>query len=141
VGDNRDRMLRAVAAFNAGDVDGYLASYADDARVHGLPAAYPPTKDGLRAFLIHVRAGVPDLRVTVADTVAEGDRVAARLTYTGTHRGALFGAAPTGRQLEWDGITIRRFDASGRTVERWIRNDTVSLLAQLGVAASRRPPG
>jgi hypothetical protein len=74
-------MLQAVAAFNAGDVDGYLASYADDARVYGLPAAYPPTKNGLRAFPVDVRAGVPDLHVTVEDSVAEGDRVAGRLTY------------------------------------------------------------
>jgi len=29
--------------------------------------------------------------------VAEGDRVAARLTYTGTHRGAIWGIAPTDR--------------------------------------------
>ncbi len=75
--------------------------------------------------------------MTVEDTVAEGDLVAARLSYRGTHRGELFGAAPTGRTIEWDGLTIRRLGADGKTVERWIRNDVQALLAQAEVP----PPG
>jgi len=54
------------------------------------------------------------------------------MRYRGMHRGELFGAAPTERTIEWDGLTMRRLGSDGLTVERWIRNDTAGLLAQLG---------
>ena len=129
--DSRDRVLAAVAAFNRGDLDSYLASYAGDAVIHGLPPDVDPSPAGLRTFLVDLRAGLPDLQVVIEDTVVEGDRVAVRMTYRGTHRGELLGAAPSGRTIEWDGLTIRRLDADGRTVERWIRNDSAALRAQL----------
>ena len=120
-------------SFNRGDLDAYISSYAEDAVIHGLPPDLTPSPAGLRQFLETVRAGLPDLSVTIEDTVAEGDRVAVRMTYRGTHRGELFGAAPTGKRIEWDGLTIRRLRSDGLTVERWIRNDTSGLLAQLGL--------
>ena len=76
---------------------------------------------------------MPDLQVRIEDTLVDGDRFAARLTYRGTHVAELLGAAPTGKVIEWDGLTIRRFGGDGRTVERWISNDTVALLTQIGL--------
>ena len=63
--------------------------------------------------------------------VAEGDLLAARVTYRGTHRGPMLGAAPTGRVVTWDAMTFRRFDAQGRVVERWIIGDDLGLLHEL----------
>jgi predicted ester cyclase len=40
-------------------------------------------------------AGIPDLRVTIEELVAEGDKVAVRRSYEGTHRGELLGVPPT----------------------------------------------
>ena len=131
--DNRTRVLDAVAAFNRGDVDAYLSSYAENAVIHGLPNGVAPSPAGLRTFLEALRLGLPDLRAVIEDTVAEDDRVAVRMTYRGTHRGELFGAAASGRRIEWDGLTIRHLGADGRTVERWIRNDAAALRAQLGL--------
>ena len=131
--ENRQQILEAVDAFNRGDLDAYLSSYAEDAVIHGLPPDFPPSPAGLRRFLEAARAGLLDLRVTIEDTIAEGDKVAVRMTYRGTHRGELFGAAPTGRTIEWDGLTIRRLGRDGLTVERWIRNHTLGLLTQLGL--------
>lgn len=132
--ENRRRIIDAVAAFNRGDLDGYLSSYVEGAVIHGLPPETDPSPAGLRLFLEQLLAGLPDLRVTIDDTVAEGDRVAVRMTYRGTHRGELLRTAPTGRAIEWDGLTIRRLGADGRTVERWIRNDVAALRGQLGRA-------
>jgi predicted ester cyclase len=129
--ENRRRVTDAVAAFNRGDLDAYIRSYAEDAVIHGLPSDVEPSPGGLRRFLESLCEGLPDLQVTIEDTVAEGDRVAVRMTYRGTHQGELFGAAPTGRTVEWDGLTIRRLGPDGRTVERWIRNDAQGLTAQL----------
>ena len=65
--------------------------------------------------------------------MAEGDLLAARVTYTGTHEGTMRGVAPTGRVLTWDAMTFRRFDEEGRVVERWIIGDDLALLHQLGL--------
>lgn len=129
--ENRQRILDAVGAFNRGDLERYLSSYAEDAVIHGLPGAVDPSPTGLRSSLEALRAGLPDLQVMIEDTVAEGDRVAVRLTYRGTHRGELFGAAPTGNLIEWNGLTIRRLGADGLTTERWICNDMQGLLDQV----------
>src|SRR5215470_7503575 len=56
--------------------------------------------EGLSAFLDYMRlvqTAFPDFHNTVEETVVEHDRVFARLTYRGTHRGELFGISPTGR--------------------------------------------
>ncbi len=127
------RTVAAVEAFNAGDIDGYLSSYAPDAVIHGLPEHLEATVSGHREFLLSMRESLPDFRADVHAFVAEGDSLAARLTYTGTHRGMLHGVRPTGKVLRWDAMTFRRFDEEGLTVERWILGDNLSLLRQLGL--------
>lgn len=129
---NRRNTLAGVEAFNAGDLDRYLASYAPDAVIHGLPPHHPPTVEGHRAFLTEMRAAVPDLRVDVHTLIVEGNHSAARLTYRGTHEGPLQGVPGTGRQLRWDSMNFRRFNDEGLTVERWILSDNIGLLHQLG---------
>ena len=128
---NKERTLAAVAALNRGDVDGYLAIYAPDAVVHGLPEHVTPDVAGHREVLEEMRRALPDLRAQLAAVVAEGDLLAARVTYWGTHRGPMLGAAPTGRVVTWDAMTFRRFDAQGRVVERWIIGDDLGLLHEL----------
>ena len=130
---NKAVTLDAVAALNSGDVDGYLAIYAPGAVVHGLPEHVTPDPAGHRAVLEDIRRSLPDFRAQVDAVVAEGDLLAARITYTGTHRGTMSGVAPTGRVLTWDAMTFRRFDDEGRVVERWIISDDLALLHQLGL--------
>jgi len=130
---NRKRIIKALEAFNGGNLEQYRGSSAEDAAIHGLPAGIEPSPRGLRTFLETLLQGLPDIRVSIEDTVAEADLVALRLTYAGTHRGELLGASPTGKRISWNGLTIRRFDENSLTVERWIRNDTDSLRAELGL--------
>lgn len=129
---NRRNTLDAIAAFNAGDLDRYLASYAPDAVIHGLPEHLGPNVSGHRQFLTSMREALPDVTSTVEDIVASGDLVATRHTYRGTHQGTLHGARPTGRVLEWRAMTFRRFNDEGLATERWIVTDDLSLLRQLG---------
>jgi predicted ester cyclase len=130
---NKERTLDAVAALNRGDVEGYLAIYAPGAVVHGLPEHVTPDPSGHRQVLTDIRRALPDFRADVAAVVAEGDLLAARIVYTGTHEGTMSGVAPTGRVLTWDAMTFRRFDDEGRVVERWIIGDDLALLHQLGL--------
>ena len=63
---------------------------------------------------------------------AEGERVVARWTGTGTHEAELMGIPPTGRQVAMPLIDVNRI-AGGRLVERWAEADMLGLLQQLGV--------
>jgi predicted ester cyclase len=78
----------------------------------------------LRAF--------PDLHVTVEDVIADGDKVVARNTVTGTHKGQYMGGPPTGNSVAYSEIFIVRF-AGGRIAEIWGVVDTPSQLRQLGL--------
>lgn len=129
---NRRNTLAGVEAFNAGDLDRYLAGYAPDAVIHGLPEHHPATVEGHRSYLTEMRAAIPDLRVDVHHLIVEGEMSAARLTYSGTHKGPLQGIPGTGRHLSWDAMNFRRFNDDGLTVERWLLSDSIGLLHQLG---------
>jgi steroid delta-isomerase-like uncharacterized protein len=77
----------------------------------------------LRAF--------PDLHVTVEDVIAEGNKVVARNTVTGTHQGEYMGLQPTGKSVTYNEIFIARF-AGGRIAETWGFVDVLSQMRQVG---------
>ncbi|MDQ3999817.1 MAG: ester cyclase [Actinomycetota bacterium] len=87
-----------------------------------------------KQFLGIYLSAFPDMRVTVEDEIAEGDKVVTRGTISGTHQGEIeeFGP-PTGKQVEIAGITIHRFE-DGKIVEEWERYDNLSVMQQLGLA-------
>ena len=73
----------------------------------------------------------PDARFTVEDQIAEGDRVASRYTFRGTHQGDLMGIAPTGKQVTVTGMIINRI-VNGQSEEGWLNFDALGMLQQLG---------
>jgi steroid delta-isomerase-like uncharacterized protein len=73
----------------------------------------------------------PDLHITVEDMIAEGDKVVARNTVTGTHQGEYMGLPPTGKSVAYNEIFIFRF-VNGRIAETWGVGDVFSQLRQLG---------
>jgi steroid delta-isomerase-like uncharacterized protein len=74
----------------------------------------------------------PDIHLTVDDVIAEGDKVVARNTVTGTHQGEFMGVGPTGKSVTYNEIFIFRF-ANGRVVETWGVVDVLSQMKQIGV--------
>lgn len=80
-----------------------------------------------------MRGGFPDLRWTLEETIAEGDRIAARFTLRGTHQGAFFGVAPTGKKIAVQAMNFYRL-SDGRFVEERGQPDLLSLLQQIGAA-------
>ena len=88
-------------------------------------------REAIRQVVASRRAAFPDIRVTVEDQVAEGEKVSTRRTWDATHRGAYRGIAATGKRVTWAQISIVRF-AEGRIVEDWPVTDELSLLQQLG---------
>ena len=75
----------------------------------------------------------PDVHCTIRDMVAEGDKVAIRYTWTGTHKGELKGILPTNKKVAMWEIMIDRI-AGGKFAEIWTRYDTLGLMQQLGLA-------
>jgi predicted ester cyclase len=78
-----------------------------------------------------LRTALPDLQVSIEDTIAVGDRVVTRVTWQGTQLGPLLGADPTGKRMRFMGIDIARI-VDGRIVEHWGQVDILGAMAQLG---------
>ena len=77
-----------------------------------------------------LRPGIPDIKVTIHQQVAEGDLVTTQKTINGTHTGMLLGIAPTGRNINIDVIDVVRIK-DGKYFEHWGINTFALVLQQL----------
>jgi steroid delta-isomerase-like uncharacterized protein len=93
-----------------------------------------PGPDGLVQVLETFRAGFPDIQVAVEDAIAEGDRVATRGYFRGTHRGPFMGLPATGKPVQVAYADIWRFE-DGKAVENWVQMDLMGLMQQIGAIA------
>jgi steroid delta-isomerase-like uncharacterized protein len=84
-----------------------------------------------KPFVRSIRGGLPDTHIRVDDILAEGDRVAVRITLEGTHTGDGMGVPATGRRVRIQGIIIVRM-VDGQIVEGWNSYDQLGLLRQIG---------
>jgi steroid delta-isomerase-like uncharacterized protein len=119
--------------WNKGDEEAIDRLLADDAVVHGLTDAHGNLLQGkadFKPFFRRFRDAFPDIQVIVEDTVVEGDKVAARCTVRGTHRGDTLGFAATHRPVEFTGMVILRV-RNGQLVEGWNNFDFGTMSAQL----------
>lgn len=105
------------------------------------PALPEPVRgpEGLKESARGYRGAFPDLMATVDQIIGEGDLVATRWTCRGTHKGELFGIAPTGRQVTVTGITIDKY-VDGKLAESWTNWDTLGLMQQLGAVPAVMQP-
>jgi Predicted ester cyclase len=78
-----------------------------------------------------MRSGFPDIQWTLEDSVAEGDKVAARFTMRGTHNGNFFRVPPTGKSIEVQAMNFYLF-SNGKIVEEFGQPDMLGLLQQIG---------
>ena len=109
---------------------------ADDYTDHPPARFFSVERSGpesLREDLKVFHAGFPDLVCTADDLVAEGDLVAARGTWAGTHQGDFFGIPQTGRPMKVGGINFFKL-RDGRLTERWGLFDALGMMQQLGLA-------
>jgi len=93
-----------------------------------------PEKTGPEGFIEYLRdvhAALGAFESIVESLIVSGGRAAARLTFRGVHRGALFGVAPTGRLLEWQAAAF--FETNGAQITAlWLLGDVDSVKRQLG---------
>jgi predicted ester cyclase len=102
----------------SGDAATMRTLVTPDFRDHD-PLPGQPAGDAGAQYVVETMHGAhPDLRFTIEDLMAEGDRVVIRWTLRGTNTGPLFGRPPTGRPVELAALVIFRI-ADGRIAERW----------------------
>src|SRR5918997_28678 len=77
------------------------------------------------------RQGFPDVISTIEDLIAEGDKVVARWRSRATHRGNYMGIAPSGKEVEFTGISMYRMK-EGKIAESWNSEDQFGLMRQVG---------
>lgn len=90
-----------------------------------------PGVAGFKQWMRYVRTAFPDVHVTVEDTLSQGDRVAGRVTWRGTHEGPLAGVAASGKPVQFTAIHIVRFE-NGKAAEWWGVADLLGALQQIG---------
>ena len=91
----------------------------------------PPGRDSLKAAQGRVMQGLSDVSMHVDDLIAEGDRVAVRLTAHGRHQGDFMGIPASGNEYTISEIHIFRI-VDGRVAEHWRDADMLGMLRQLG---------
>lgn len=94
-----------------------------------LPGAGPAA---VKQLIGAICTAFPDIRTTIDDMIAAGDKVVLRWSSLGTHQDVIQGIAPTNKKVAANGIAIYRF-ADGEVVEEWMNTDQLGILKQLGV--------
>ena len=124
-------------AFNRGDLDAAASCFSEDCENHGRKVG----RAGVRAVLGEIKTNFPDAKLTTLNSVAEGEWVVVRCTYSGTHRGSsrvpvdvgmLVGVQPTGRAFEVQHIHMYRV-LDGKIAEHFANRDDVGMMRQLGL--------
>jgi predicted ester cyclase len=109
---------------------------APEAIAHGLSPGTGGPRNGPAAFRVFWNqfcGAFPDIHIDVEDLVAEDDKVATRIRFTGTHQGHELGAPPTDKRVSGTGITICRW-RDGQIVEGWNEFDALGIFLATGVA-------
>jgi steroid delta-isomerase-like uncharacterized protein len=133
--DNKKVVLDCWEAANRHDSAALDKIYAEEVVYYGTDGEIRG-RDNVKAFLGRYMEALPDLKLTVEDVVAEGDRVFSRARLEGTNTGAFNGMPPTGRRLDirWIMNVVRIQD--GKIAEEWEICDQFEILRQLGLADS-----
>jgi steroid delta-isomerase-like uncharacterized protein len=126
--DTYRRIIEAISRGDAGALDGLVSPDIVD---HNPIPNQAPGLGGFKQWLTAVRTSFPDFAGTVEDVLSEGDRVAARVTWRGTHRGDFAGVSPTNKSVSFAAFHIVRF-SRGRAVEWWGTGDLLGALQQMG---------
>ena len=118
-----------VNRFDAAAIDQQVSTDFYD---HSASAVLGP--EGVKQHILAMKAVFPDLQVAIEDIVSEGDRVAVRARWRGTHAQEFRGIAPSGKAVEFSGMVFWRV-SDGKVRERWAAVDVLSpLKSAAGIA-------
>jgi steroid delta-isomerase-like uncharacterized protein len=114
---------------NVNLVEQFLA--ADFIEHEELPPGLPTGREGTKILFTMLHSAFPDLKATINDLIAEGDKVVANMTWTGTQEGEFMGMPPSGNRMSIGVIDIYRV-VGGQIKEHGGLTDTMAMMQQLG---------
>ncbi len=133
VAENKAMYRRYIEeVWNKGNLAVLDEIFAPNYVIHEPLPTELPQIEALKQRVTMIHTAFPDHQFTIEDIVAEGDKVVARLTIRGTHKGEFMGIAPTGKQLTVREIEFVRFEG-GKLAELWPLVDNLGMMQQLGV--------
>lgn len=91
--------------------------------------------EAYKRFYRDLHSAAPDMKFTIEDQIAEGEKVTTRWTATGTHLGEYAGLPPSGRRFTFDGTSTHRVQGD-KVVECWTNMDEAGLFSQIAPAAT-----
>ena len=96
----------------------------------GLPDMTKGTEN-VKKFISNLLNTFPDIKFTIEEQIAEGDKVFAQWSITGTHKGEFMGVTPTGKPISVSGVTVYKI-VNGKAVQAWGMIDNLGILQQIG---------
>ena len=136
--DNKTIVRRYQDAYNTGNFAALAEVVAADVLTPNIVPGMPPGLEGAKAVHQTTLLGMPDYHTHIEELIAEGDKVVARVTITGTHTGTFWGLAPTGKRVDLSAIYIVRI-ADGKIVEHWGEENGLKVYRQLGFKLKLEP--
>jgi steroid delta-isomerase-like uncharacterized protein len=133
----RQTYRAIIAAVVAPDEDALDDLIAEDIVDHNAVPGQAPGRAGIKYWVTMMHDAFADLTGVVEDTVVEDDKIAARVTWHGTHRGDFVGIPGTGAPVDMQSVQILKF-TDGAASEWWGTADVFGVLRQVG--ASVAPP-
>lgn len=127
----KETVQRGFDVLNDRDREAFVNLHRADAVLHAFGQEFRGV-DEIVANQFGILEAFPDATLTPEDLLAEGDRVAARWTFTGTHEGELQGIDPTGETVAFSVMGIFEVE-DGKISEVWLEFDQLDLMEQLGV--------
>jgi steroid delta-isomerase-like uncharacterized protein len=113
------------------DFGRYDEFYAEEFASHGSMGGDLHGREAFAAWMDTVHTAFPDFEATLEYSIAEGDRVAARIRYTGTHEETFMGIPKTGTHVSITGTTVFEL-RDGKITAAWPETDGIGLLRQVG---------
>jgi predicted ester cyclase len=117
--ENKGLSNRVARAISEGDLDALDELMA------------PELAEEFKRDVTEIRRAFPDYGGTNVEQIAEGEKVANRFVFLGTHLGEFEGVAPTGKRVEFLGHSIDRV-VDEKIVESWVEVDMLGVMQQLG---------
>jgi steroid delta-isomerase-like uncharacterized protein len=116
--------------WNAGDLAAVDELMDEECSFRGSLGTEVRGREGFKDYVRSVRGALSDYRCEILDCVAEGERAAAKMRFSGLHTAPFRGHPPTGKQVHWNGAAFFRF-AGGVIAEVWVLGDLAGLDAVL----------
>lgn len=130
--ENKAVVRRFYDAYNANDIDAAAALLSENFQFHNPTPGLPPGRDGYKMGGQMFAQAFPDHHSTIETQIAEGNWVATRGMFSGTHQGDMPGLPTTGKRMNVPYLAMDRVE-NGQIAERYEQFDQMLMLQQLGV--------